>query len=323
MEAVKPRPILVIGGPTAAGKTAASLMLSQHVSMEIISADSRQVYRDLDIGTAKPSRAELGICKHHCIDTLDPAEPYTAADYATEVRSIIDSTDKNKLLVMVGGSGLYITAALDGLSEDTGPMEPELRRQLQTELSEKGRDLLYMELKDQDPKAAEAYSDRNPRRIIRALAHMRSTGQKFSDTWDTERDAPNVEAMYVCLSPRRDLLVDRIEERCEQMLSNGIVEETERILSSGVSEDAQCFRTVGYREVIDHLNGKTTRDEMLELMKISSRQYAKRQRTWFRRDERYSWIENDPNEPDQVVVDIITRMRSNASFAPFVDSDAA
>lgn len=284
------RRVLVIVGPTASGKTALSLELARHLPIEIISADARQVYRYLDIGTAKPTVEERSVCSHHCIDILEPSAPYSAADYARDARAAIEAIPLTHVPVMVGGSGLYIHAALDGFSTDAVAPEPEVRDRLQARLDELGRDAMYEQLQRLDPRAAERYADKNPRRILRALEYIEITGQPFSETWDRHRDAFDVEALYVGIDIDRDVLNDRINTRCDAMWRDGLLEETQRVLDMGVSPTAQSLQTVGYVEAIAVLTKTMTLSEAQEKLRVATRRYAKRQRTWFRRDERIHWI---------------------------------
>jgi len=328
------RPLLVIAGPTAVGKSALALALSARIPIEILSADARQVYRQLDIGTAKPTPEEQQFVKHHCIDIRDPHESYSASEYSTDARQALGfmfqalslkpnasslkpnaSSLKPKayLPVMVGGSGLYISAAIDGLSVEPADPDPIVREQLQQRLQTVGRDAMYEELLQRDSAAAERYADKNPRRVLRALEYIELTGKTFSSSWDIQRNAANVDALYLVVNTDRDVLNNRIDKRCEEMWQSGIVDETQQVLTSGVPNNAQSLRTVGYREVIDHLNGVLTKDQALEKMKVSTKQYAKRQRTWFRRDERYIWL-NDPT-----VDDVMMHLRNHSSFSQFVD----
>lgn len=285
------RRVLVIVGPTASGKTALSLDLARHLPIEIISADARQVYKYLDSGTAKPTVDERAVCPHHCIDTLVPSATYSAADYAQDARAAINAVPSSHLPVMVGGSGLYIQAALDGFSTDAVAPEPEVRDRLQARLDAIGRDAMYEELQRLDARAAERYTDKNPRRILRALEYIEITGQPFSETWDRHRDAFDVEAFYVGIDIDRDVLNDRINTRCDAMWRDGLLEETQRVLDMGVSPTAQSLQTVGYVEAIAVLTKTMTLSEAQEKLRVATRRYAKRQCTWFRRDERIHWID--------------------------------
>lgn len=284
------RRVLVIVGPTASGKTALSLELARHLPIEIISADARQVYKHLDIGTAKPTAAERGVCRHHCIDILEPSAPYSAADYARDARAAINEVPSTHLPVIVGGSGLYIQAALDGFSTDAIAPEPDVRERLQSELDQRGREAMYAELQRKDARSAERYADMNPRRILRALEYIEITGRPFSETWDQHRDAFDVDAVYIGIEIDRELLNTRINARCDAMWRDGLLNETQRVLDMGVSPSAQSLQTVGYVEAIAVLNGTMNLPDAQEKLRVSTRRYAKRQRTWFQRDDRIHWI---------------------------------
>lgn len=300
------RPVLILSGPTASGKTALAVRLAKVRPIEIISADSRQIYRGLDIGTAKPTKEEQAVCPHHLIDLRDPTETYTAADYAQDVRAAFDAIPPTSLPVLVGGSGLYIQAAIDGLSVVAMPPDSSVRAALEFDLLMLGKDALYQRLQEVDPRAAEQYHDRNPRRVMRALEYIELTGKRFSDTWDAQRAAANVQPTFVALDMQRDSLRDRIRLRCVDMWDMGLVRETQDILSSGVSESAQALQTVGYTEAIRVVKKRSSEIDALEDMVIATNQYAKRQLTWLRRDKRYQWISaDDPTSAFQQLLDIV------------------
>ncbi|MBK7577543.1 MAG: tRNA (adenosine(37)-N6)-dimethylallyltransferase MiaA [Ignavibacteria bacterium] len=292
MRPVQPeqRPVLVLAGPTAAGKTGVAMRLSEQLRCEIIGADARQIFRSMDIGTAKPTREDRARVSHHCIDIRDPHESYSAAEYSHDARQAITSIPLSSLPIIVGGSGLYITAAIDGLSTDGVATDPEVRDEIVREFDVYGRDAMYERLQELDPRAADRYADRNPRRIQRALEYIRMTGRPFSRSWDAPRDAANVDALYIGITQDREVLNAMIDARCDQMWQDGLIEETQRILDMGVDRKAQSLRTVGYYEALSVIDGRRTADEANEDLKKSTRQYAKRQRTWFRKDKRYTWI---------------------------------
>ncbi|MCX6139924.1 MAG: tRNA (adenosine(37)-N6)-dimethylallyltransferase MiaA [Candidatus Kapabacteria bacterium] len=310
------RRVLVLGGPTASGKTAVALALSSHIRCQIIGADARQIYRGIDIGTAKPSPAELSMVKHHCIDKRDPKETYTAADYSTDARAAIASVPINSLPILVGGSGLYIAAALDGLSVGGIATDEQTRERVQREFDERGRESMYAELESIDPRSAKLYEDRNPRRIQRAIEFYRMTGRPFSETFDTPRDAANVEAMYIGITQDRAVLHARIDARCEHMFASGLVDETRRLLDEGVDRGAQSLRTVGYYEAISVIDGIRTEKEALDDLQKSTRRYAKRQGTWFRKDKRYEWINGDV---DTMVRRALAMLNAKGWLSDFVD----
>ncbi|MBK6761229.1 MAG: tRNA (adenosine(37)-N6)-dimethylallyltransferase MiaA [Ignavibacteria bacterium] len=292
MRPVQPeqRQVLVLAGPTAAGKTGVAMRLSEQLRCEIIGADARQIYRSMDIGTAKPTTEERTRVRHHCIDIRDPHESYSAAEYSHDARQAITSIPLSSLPIIVGGSGLYIAAALDGLSTDGVATDPEVREEIVREFDIHGRDAMYERLQELDPRAAERYADRNPRRVQRALEYIRITGRPFSLSWDAPRDAANVDALYIGITQDREVLNAMIDARCDKMWQNGLIEETQRILDMGVDRNAQSLRTVGYYEALSVIDGRRTLEEAKEDLKRSTRQYAKRQHTWFRKDKRYTWI---------------------------------
>jgi tRNA dimethylallyltransferase len=256
----------------------------------VISADARQVFRYLDIGTAKPTPAEQAVCPHHLIDILDPDEPYSAAQYAHDARAAIERVPRSSLPVFVGGSGLYLNAALDGFSEGVVEPDVEIRAHLLERLQTDSIDVLYDELRVADPPAAERYADRNPRRVLRALEHIRSTGTRLSDAWQDKPEPLPYDVIRVGVTMDRPALVERIERRCATMWSEGLLDETKRILDMGYSPASQSLHTVGYRECIDVLEGRISEADAFAQFVIATRQYAKRQMTWFRRDPRVQWI---------------------------------
>ncbi len=287
------RPVLILSGPTASGKTALALRLAAVRPIEIISADSRQIYRGLDIGTAKPTKEEQAVCPHHLIDLREPTETYTAAQYAHDVRAAFDAIPPTSLPVLVGGSGLYIQAAIDGLSVVPMPPDSSVRAALEFDLLMLGKNALYERLQELDPRAAEQYHDRNPRRVMRALEYIELTGKLFSQTWDAQRSAANVQPTFVALKMERETLRDRIRLRCVDMWDMGLVQETKSLLDNGVPETAQALQTVGYTEAIGVVKRRISEVDALEDMVIATNQYAKRQLTWLRRDKRYEWIAAD------------------------------
>ncbi len=308
------RRVLVIAGATATGKTAASIALSEQIPIEVVSADARQVYRHLDIGTAKPTPAQLHAVRHHCIDIRNPADTYSAAEYALDARNAIDAIPANTLPVVVGGSGLYITAALDGFAEDITPSDLQVRAALDIELEVKGRRGLFEELRSIDPRAAARYADMNPRRVIRALEFYRTTGRLFSSTWDSVRNASAYDVVYVGISQDKETLHQIIDARCDEMWSNGLLDETAAVLNAGVPASSQSLQTVGYTEAIDVLMGRSTPEIALDAIKANTRRYAKRQMTWFRRDARYQWTTGGVDD----LRDFVLRVLSPSSLFCFV-----
>ncbi len=308
--------VVVLAGPTASGKTGVALQLATHIHCEIIGADARQIYRYMDIGTAKPTREEQTLVPHHCIDIRDPHETYSAAEYSEDARRAIASISSSSLPILVGGSGLYISAALDGLSTEGTATNPHVREKILREFDIHGRDEMYNRLQSLDARAAERYADKNPRRIQRALEYIYMTGRPFSSSWDAPRNAADADVLYIGITQEKELLTSLINERCDNMFDNGLVEETQRVLSMGVPRDAQSLCTVGYYEALSVIDGRRTITEAREDLKNSTRQYAKRQRTWFNKDSRYTWVSGTL---ESMTAQILEILKAHGWTSAFVD----
>ena len=283
--------VLVLVGPTASGKTSLSILLATLLDGEIISADSRQIYRYMDIGTAKSSVEQRTQVKHYFVDEFDPDQDFNAGEYGKRGRAIIDSMLKRgKRPIVVGGSGLYIQAVIDGLFE--GPSaEIDIRRKLNQRLHDEGAGKLLEELRTFDPESASRMLPSHTRRIIRAIEVYYETGIPISQL---QQHKISIEFMpcFVGLNCERVKLYQRIDVRVEKMLSDGFLDEVRRLQERGFDKSLNAFQTVCYKEAFDYLDGKITYDRMVELMKQNTRRYAKRQLTWFRRDERITWFES-------------------------------
>lgn len=276
--------IPVIVGPTASGKTALSLELAdRHPGIEIISADSRQIYTGMDIGTAKPSLEELARVPHHMIDIVAPDVLYSAGEYAEAARKAIAGVlERGGTPLVVGGSGFYVQALFEGLGAPT--VDPEILAELQKRGEEEGFDRLHEELMRIDPEAARAHSPNNHVKTLRALCCYHQTGIPYSTfiSGKSIQEAP-FKPVYYVLAPERATLYDRINRRVLSMLEAGLVEETKQLLAAGYEPTAPGLRTVGYAEVLAWLAGEISEPRMIDLIQQSTRRYAKRQMTWFRR----------------------------------------
>lgn len=281
--------IPTITGPTAVGKTALSLELAERVGAEIISVDSRQVYRELTIGTAKPTPKELARVPHHFISERRLRQPLTAGQFAeAAVARIREIRARGHLPLVVGGSTLYLHALQYGLADI--PSVPALVRDaLEQRLAQEGADSLYRELQRVDPKAAASMDATKTHRLVRALEVYHHTGKTLSSYYK-DQPTPPFDFTTVVLHRERPTLYDRINHRVELMLSQGLLDEVQAIVSMGIDLDAPPLRTIGYREPIACLNGDIDFSEMVRIIKRNSRRYAKRQLTWFRRYEEYHWV---------------------------------
>jgi len=292
---------LTIVGPTAVGKTALSLALAERWDAEIISADSRQIYNELTIGTAKPSLEERQRVPHHFIDERSIFDtPYSAGQFADEARARIrDIRSRGKPPLIVGGSTLYIHALQYGLA-DVPDVSDEVRDEVEQRLAEEGADALYEELQDVDPTQAAKMDPTKTQRLVRALEVYHGTGRPLT-YYHEQQSAPPFEYRTVVLNRDRQKLYRRIERRVDHMLDRGLLDEVASLLEDGVDPTRQPLRTIGYREPIQYLRGDIEYEEMVRLVKRNSRRYAKRQLTWFRRYDEYAWIDIDDVSTEKLV----------------------
>jgi tRNA dimethylallyltransferase len=281
---------IFIAGPTAVGKSEIALSLAQKIGGEIISVDSMQVYRGLDIGTAKPDPATRKKIPHHLVDVCDLAEPFDAAKFVQlATRAVAEIQSRKKTPIFCGGTGLYFKAYLDGLG-NAPPANPQLRAELEA------APLAHLldELRRRDPATYEKIDRKNPRRIVRALEVIRTTGRPFSVQ---RADWPSQPAHPLHLFTRSaDDLRRRIDVRVDEMFRQGLVEETRELLKRGLAENKTALQAIGYRQVVEHLRGEHTLAQTIELVKIRTRQFAKRQLTWFRRHANGRWIDLQPGD---------------------------
>ena len=288
-----PKPLIVILGPTASGKTELSYKLYECIDSEFISADSRQIYKYLNIGTAKPSKQELKDFPFHIIDFLEPDEKFSTGNFLQLAKSEIEKIYlKNKVPIIVGGTGLYIKALCEGFLEndDKSNTDEIIRIQLNKELELKGKDFLYNKLLEIDKESALKYSDKNPRRVIRALEFFYTTNHKFSDAHIQNTQQSEYNSIYFGIDLTREHLYENINQRCEKMWNNGLIDETKEILAMGFSSSLNSLNTVGYKEAISFINNKMSYEDSLIEFKKNTRHYAKRQLTFFRQFNQTNWL---------------------------------
>jgi len=288
------RPSLtIICGPTAVGKTKLALELAEFFDGEIISADSRQVYRLMDIGTAKPSPEEQQRVCHHLIDVVWPNEEFNAARYVALAGAAIQKTRRHhKRPFLVGGTGLYIKALTEGLLDAPGA-DPELRKRLHDKAEQEGSEILHAELARFDPVSAARLHPNDLIRIVRALEVFHQSGRPLSELQNEHGfNAGRYRTLKIGLTCERDILYDRIDRRSEAMFQNGLLEEAERILQAGYDPGLKIFRTIGYRQAFALLRGEISPEGAVEDLKRCTRRYAKQQVTWFRKDKSIIWLES-------------------------------
>ncbi|HZF01324.1 MAG TPA: tRNA (adenosine(37)-N6)-dimethylallyltransferase MiaA [Methylomirabilota bacterium] len=294
-----------IAGPTAVGKSEIALLLAEKVGGEIISVDSMQVYRGLDIGTAKPSALERKGIPHHLIDICELTENFDAAQFIRLAQKAVEEIQsRNKIPIFCGGTGLYFKAFLSGLGEAPAT-NPELRAELEASSFES----LLGELCERDPAAYEKIDKQNPRRVIRAIEVIRLTGKKFSEQraeWKAEAGRQKPEKFF-CISRQSADMHARINTRVDTMFARGLADETRELLTRGLEQNKTAMQAIGYRQVVEHLRGERDLAETVELVKTKTRQFAKRQLTWFRRQLDAEWI---GLKPDESLEEILSRLKS-------------
>lgn len=275
-------PLLAIVGPTAVGKTALSLTLAQTLNGEIVSADSRQIYRGMDIGTAKPTLDERATIPHYLINIVDPDEEYSLALYKTQADAAIEDIAKRRRLpLLVGGTGQYLAAVLQGWSIPSVPPQPAFRAQLEHEADEHGAEALHARLVAIDPVAAAAIPISNVRRVIRALEVYHVTGQPISA--QQQKHPPSYQTRTIWLTLAAEPLYERIDERVDAMMSAGLLEEVRSLLECGYTWNLPAMSSLGYREFQPYFAGTATREEAVQRLKFNTHAFARRQRSWFRR----------------------------------------
>ena len=294
-------PLIALVGPTASGKSELALFLAEHFNGEIVNYDSVQIFRHLDIGTAKPTKDERARVPHHLIDIREPTEVYTAGDYQREGREILRNLkQRGKLPILAGGTGLYLRALIDGLFSGPQRSEP-LRARLETIAENKGREYLHRLLLRLDPDAASRIMPRDKPKIIRALEVRLETGKSLTRHLDEKARDPltGFQVHYIGLNPQRDVLYGRIDERVVRMFKAGLANEVRQLLEQGVPRDAKAFEAIGYRHILSYIDSCNRRDETIRIIQRDTRRYAKRQLTWFRRQANVTWF-GGPGDSDEI-----------------------
>lgn len=287
------RPLIALVGPTATGKTALALALAGRMSdlarFEVISADSRQIYRRLDIATAKPTREQLAALPHHLIDVVDPDQPYTLADYQRDATTaILEIQARGAVPLLVGGTGLYVRAVVDGLAIPAVAPDPALRAALEAEAAAHGVDALYQRLLELDPVAGARIDRANPRRLVRALEVCLLTGRPFSEQQRT--NPPGYRLLMVGLNMERQALYARADQRIDAMLESGLLDEAQTLVRSGYAWALPAMSSLGYRELGAYLRGEMSLSDAVARFKLDTHAYIRRQLSWFRADTRIKWL---------------------------------
>ncbi len=298
------RPLIILTGPTAVGKTAASIGLAKAVGGEIISADSMQVYRHMDIGSAKIMPEEMQGVKHYLVDELDPADEFNVAVFQRMAKQAMEEIySHGKIPIVVGGTGFYIQALLYDIDFEKGEENSRYREELEQYAAEYGIQALHDKLRQVDPESADAIHMNNKKRVIRALEYYHETGEPISKHNETERQKESpYQFCYFVLNDIRSHLYERIDLRVDQMMKMGLVEEVEKLKEHGCTRDMVSMQGLGYKEILDYLEGKTTLEEAVFILKRDTRHFAKRQLTWFRRERDVTWIQKEEYGYDEKLI---------------------
>ncbi|MDD7390542.1 MAG: tRNA (adenosine(37)-N6)-dimethylallyltransferase MiaA [Lachnospiraceae bacterium] len=289
------KPLVILTGPTAVGKTALSIKLAKRIGGEIISADSMQVYRRMDIGSAKITPQEMDGVPHYLIDVLDPQEEFNVVTFQQMAAEAMDRIyAAGHIPIIVGGTGFYIQAILNDISFTETETDPSYRQELEKQAAEQGAQYLHERLREVDPGAAEEIHPNNVKRVIRALEFYHETGTRISDHNEEQRQKQSpYNFAYFVLDMDRQKLYDRIELRIDQMLQQGLLEEVEKLRQEGCHEGMVSMQGLGYKEILAYLQGKCTLEEAVYILKRDTRHFAKRQLTWFRREREVCWIRKE------------------------------
>jgi len=301
--------ICILAGPTAVGKTDISLALARNLYGEIVSADSAQVYKYMDIGTAKLKEAEMQGISHYMIDEVEPDEDFSVAEFRDRAEIYIrDINERGKLPIITGGTGLYINSLLDNLDFTESISDEEFRSEMQELAEIRSPAYVHAMLEKVDPASYNKLHPNDLRRVIRALEVHKFTGKPISYFQEESRkQPPRYEFAYITLTMDREKLYGRIEQRVDKMIKEGLVEEVEALLNMGYGRELTSMQALGYKEIADYLQGALSKEEAVRILKRDTRHYAKRQLTWFRRDRRIYWVNVDNFHEDVVILENIIR----------------
>lgn len=303
------KPMIILTGPTAVGKTKASIALAKSIGGEIISADSMQVYKDMDIGSAKIRPEEMQGVPHYLIDELNPDEEFHVVRFQEMAKQAMEKIYANgHVPIVVGGTGFYIQALLYDIDFTESNEDSAYREELEQIAKERGAEYLHEELRKVDEKSAETIHANNVKRVIRALEFFKQTGQKISEHNEAERAKESPYAFcYFVLTDERSNLYDRIDKRVDQMMQDGLLEEVKRLRERGYTKDMVSMQGLGYKELFAYLDGACTLEEAVYILKRDTRHFAKRQLTWFRRERDVIWIDKKQYNYDETqIVDAMT-----------------
>ena len=317
-QAAEKKPLIVLTGPTAVGKTALSIQLARRIGGEIISADSMQVYRHMDIGTAKIRLEEMDGVPHHLIDILEPTEDFNVVRFQALARAAAeDIYSRGKIPIVAGGTGFYIQALLNDIDFTQIDENTQFREEMERLAAEQGAEVLHERLRAVDPESAEAIHENNVKRVIRALEYYEQTGEKISAHNEAERAKTSpYHFFYYVLNTDRAVLYERIEKRIDEMMEEGLVEEVRQLQAMGCRRDSVAMQGLGYKEILAYLNGEMSLETAVNILKRDTRHFAKRQLTWFRRerDVRFLYLPEFDNDRERVLEHILQELAAEAGI---------
>ena len=308
---MRKKPLIILTGPTAVGKTAASIGLSKAIGGEIISADSMQVYKYMDIGSAKISKEEMDGVPHYLVDVLDPKDEFNVVRFQEMAKEAMDKIYANgHIPIVVGGTGFYIQALLYDIDFTKEDDDKTYRNELEKLAEEKGAEHLHNMLREVDPKSADDIHANNVKRVIRALEYFHETGEKMSEHNEKERQKESpYNSAYFVLSDERSLLYERIDKRVDKMMTSGLVEEVKTLKDMGLDIKDVSMQGLGYKEILSYLNGEISLEDAIYILKRDTRHFAKRQLTWFKREKDVIWVDkNKFDHNEEAIKDFIVKV---------------
>ena len=311
------KPLIILTGPTAVGKTELSIRLAKSLNGEIISADSMQVYKYMDIGTAKITKEEMQGVKHYLVDEFEPDDDFNVVRFKEYAKRYMEEIyAKGKIPIVVGGTGFYIQALLYDIDFDENVNDTTYRQELEEIAKEQGSSVLYEMLRRVDPKSCEAIHENNVKRVIRALEFYKQTGKPISEHNETEREKTSpYNFAYFVLTDDRKVLYDRIDKRVDIMVENGLFEEVEMLKKKGYTKDMVSMQGIGYKEVFDYFEGACSYEDAVYILKRDTRHFAKRQLTWFRREKDVTWVDKQAlGRNDDAILNFITKELDNRNI---------
>lgn len=311
------KPVICVVGPTASGKSSLAQAIAAHIGGEVVSADSMQIYRGMDIGTGKVPLAEREVA-HHGLDLVDPGEPFSAALFQEYARACFEDIDaRGKRSVLCGGTGFYVRAAIDDYEFPKGEqVDNPIRERYLAVAEQEGAHALWLMLEEVDPESAGIIPENDVKRVVRAF-ELLDEGESYAEQKRKLATIPQLlPACFIGLSVDPDVLRARIDERVDEMVCSGLVEEVESLLAAGFREGVTAPQAIGYKEIVKALDGEVTLSEAVDGIKVATHRYAKRQRTWFRKDKRIRWIDADSRRPEELLADALAIIEDHGAERP-------